>query len=158
MRRPLGIKLIAALFLLETAMLIGAAVIGYLRPSLRSSANAFIAQRAPIIEALGMGAFGVQLAPLFAIVGAVEGLGIWLLKRWARTFVLWDLVNRLCGGGVAAAMLWAVDRKVLSSIISAPPFILGLLVNLMIVGFLLDPDSKRAFGVKASESEDWLVL
>ena len=156
--RPLGVKLIALLFLLESIALILAALIGHFRPELRSSANEFVSQRAPLIQAFDLINWGVKLAPLFALFSIVEGLGIWFLKRWARTFVLWDLVNRLCGGAIAAVMLWSIDRNMLSSIISKPHFAIGVVINIYIVFFLLDPDAKRAFGMKEGESEDWLVI
>jgi hypothetical protein len=154
----MGVKLISILFFLESVALILAAVIGHFRPELRLSANAFISQRVPLIQAFELDQWGVKLAPLFAIFSSVEGLGIWFLKRWARSFVLWDLVNRLCGGAIAAAMLWGPDRNMLSSIISKPHFAIGVVVNILIVFFLLDPDAKRAFGMKSDESEDWLVI
>ncbi len=77
------------------------------------------------------------------------------MKRWARTFILWDLVNRLGGGVCAAAMLWAIDRQMLSSIVSAPHFLPGLVVNVVILGYLFDPDAKRAFGIRDDEPENW---
>ena len=153
--RPLGIKLIAALSLLESAALILAAIVGYLSPDLRPRANVSISQRAPLLQAFDAVDLGVRLAPLFALVNFIEGTGIWFMKRWARTFILWDLVNRLGGGVCAAAMLWAIDRQMLSSIVSAPHFLPGLVVNVVILGYLFDPDAKRAFGIRDDEPENW---
>ena len=80
---------------------------------------------------------------------------MWFMKRWARTFILWDTMNRLIGGACAAAALWVIDRQTLSSIVSAPHFAPGVLVNVLIAGYLFDPDVRLAFGVKQGESEDW---
>jgi hypothetical protein len=157
-RRPLGIKLITALFFVESVALIAVAFVGYIRPALRSSANAYIAQRIPYLQAFGLVNLGVMLAPVFAIGSIVEGLGVWLLKRWARTFILWDLGNRLCGGAIAVAMLWAIDRGMLSSIVAQRHFLPGIALNVVIFGYFLDPDTKRAFGIRDDEEEDWWTI
>ena len=80
--RPLGVKLIAALFLLEATALIIAVGIGLSRPEFRSAADRFIAQRVPLIQEFSS-RFSFFLAPLFALVSLAEGLGIWYLKRGA---------------------------------------------------------------------------
>src|SRR5207249_7059311 len=73
--RPLGVKLVAVFFLLDATALLLAAGIGYLFPGLQSTANNFIAQRAPYIKELELVRFAVFLAPLIACFRAVQGLG-----------------------------------------------------------------------------------
>jgi hypothetical protein len=154
-KRPLGVKLIAALYMSESIALVLAAIIGRIKPELWLRADLFVAQRVPLIQLLGIADLGVMLAPLFAFISAVLGMGIWFRKKWARTLILWDLVNRLGGGACAAAILWSSDPQMLSSIVSAPHFLLGVVLNVLILGYLFDPDAKRAFGVKDDEPEDW---
>ena len=151
--RPLGVKLVAAFFLLDATALFLAAAIGYLLPGLQSSANNFIAQRAPFIKELDFVPFGVFLAPLIACFRAVQGLGIWFLKRWARTFIVLDLMYRLGDAAVAAALLSGVDRKMLLSIVSTPTFAINAIAHVLILFYLLHPHAKRAFGLRDDQSD-----
>ena len=153
--RPFGVKFIAFFFLLEAIALLLAALVGHMYPAFRLAANMFISQRVPLLQAFAIVDFGVKLAPLFALINFLEGAGVWFMKKWARTFILWDTMNRLIGGACAAAVLWAIDRQTLSSIVSAPHFLPGVAVNIFIAGYLFDPDVKRLFGVKQAEPEDW---
>jgi hypothetical protein len=154
-KRPLGIKLVAALYVLESIALVLAAIIGRINHELWLRADVFIAQRVPLIQLLGIANLGVTLAPLFAMVSVVLGMGVWFLKKWARTFILWDIMNRLGGGLCAAILLWSMDRQMLTSIVSAHYFIPGVFANIVILGYLFDPDVKRAFGMKDDEQENW---
>jgi len=151
--RPLGLKLIAALFLLEGAAVIIAVGIGLSRPEFRSAANRFIAQRVPFIEELNGSRFSFFLATLSALVSFAEGLGIWYLKRGAGAFIVYDLTYRLGAGVVAAAMLWASDRKMLVSIVSPPQYVIGLVTNILVLMYLLDPEIRQAFGIPDHESD-----
>lgn len=151
--RPFGVKLIAGVFFLEAAVLVLAAAVGYLKPELQPNANKFIAQRAPYLQDLDLVKFGVMLAPLLAAFDAAKGLGIWFLKRWARVLIVLDLTYRLGEAAVAAVLLWGVDRKMLLSIVSTPAFAIGSVLNVIILGYLLDPDAKRAFGLRDDQSD-----
>ena len=151
--RPLGVKLVAAFFLLDAAALLLAAAIGYLFPGLQSSANNFIAQRAPYIKEMELVPFGIYLAPLIAGFHVVQGLGIWFLKRWARTFIVFDLMYRLGDAAVAAALLSGIDRKLLLSIVSTPNFAINAIAHILILFYLLDPDAKRAVGLREDHSD-----
>src|SRR5260370_2203479 len=93
--RPLGIKLIAALSLLESAALILAAIVGYLSPDLRPRANVSISQRAPLLQAFDAVDLGVRLAPPFSLVHFIERTGICFLQPSSRPFILCDLVHPL---------------------------------------------------------------
>jgi len=151
--RPLGVKLVAAFFLLDAAALLLAAAIGYLFPGLQSSANNFIAQRAPYIKELELVPFGIFLAPLIAGFHVVQGFGIWFLKRWARTFIVFDLTYRLGDAAVAAVLLSSIDRKLLLSIASTPNFAINAVAHILILFYLLDPDAKRVFGLHDDQSD-----
>ena len=154
-KRSLGVKLIAGLYILESIALVLAAIIARIRPELWLRADLFIAQRVPLIQLLGIADLGVMLAPIFAVISVVLGMGIWFRKKWARTFILWDIVNRLGGGLCAAAILSAIDRQMLSSILSTPYFVFGVLANIAILSYLFDSDVKREFRIKDDEQEDW---
>jgi hypothetical protein len=151
--RPLGVKLVAAFFLLDATALLVAAAIGYLLPGLQTSANNFIAHRAPFIKELDLAPFGVFLAPLIACFRAVQGLGIWFLKGWARTFIIFDLMYRLGDAAVAAALLFGIDRKMLSSIVSTPHFAIYAIAHVLILLYLLGPEAKRAFGLRDDQPD-----
>jgi len=151
--RPLGVKLVAAFFLLDATALLVAAALGHLLPGFQSSANNFIAQRAPFIRELDLVPFGVSLAPLVACFHAVQGLGIWFLKRWARTFVVLDLIYRLGDAAFAAVLLFGIDRKMLLSIVSTPSFAISAIAHVLMLFYLLDPDAKRAFGLRDGQSD-----
>lgn len=152
MKRPLGIKLVAAFYFLESAVLAIAAMVGYFKPELRSGAEAFIAQRAPFLKEFELVNYGLVAAPFLAGVDAVLGLGIFFLQKWTRLLIVWDLGYRVGDAAVAAAMLWAIDRKMLSSIVSTPTFLINATAHIAILLYLLDPDTKRVFQVMES---DW---
>ena len=93
-----------------------------------------------------------MLAPMFAIFETVMAVGIWFLKRWARTYILVTISCWFCQAGIAVAMLWAIERNFLISIIKGPYFAFGLVTSIVMFNYLLDPDTKRAFGVPDDES------
>ena len=85
-RRPLGVKLIAFFFFFEAAALILAVAIGYMYPDLRSRANTFISQRAPLLQAFEIVNIGVKLAPLFALVNIMLPI-LWSISNTLTTRV-----------------------------------------------------------------------
>jgi hypothetical protein len=97
--------------------------------------------------------FGIYLAPLIAGFHVVQGVGIWFLKRWARTFIVFDLMYRLGDAAVAAALLSGIDRKLLLSIVSTPNFAINAIAHILILFYLLDPDAKCAFGLREDHSD-----
>jgi hypothetical protein len=151
-KRPLGIKLVAAFYFLESAVLAIAAMVGYFKPDLRPMAEEFIVRRVPFIKEFDLTGYSIMLAPLLVATDAVLGLGIFSLQKWTRLFIVCDLSYRIGDAVVAAAALWAVDRKMLSSIVSTPTFLINATAHIAILLYLLDPDTKRVFRVKES---DW---
>ena len=146
--RPLGVRLIALYFFLKSAILIVTAVTAHIRPELESKANEFISHIVASVQDFDLLSFAVTLAPLYALFYAVLGLGVWFLKRWARLLILMNLLYGLGGAAVGLAILIFSNPKALSSLGSNPYLLVGLVVGLLVLRCLLDPDVERAFGVR----------
>jgi hypothetical protein len=136
--RPLGVTLIAiltwlraSLYVLVALMLIG---VGHLSARLVSAVatDSFLGN---LLSGLGKGlGFG---ALAIALVYVIVGVGMWLLKNWARMAtlvfaILWLLSSLL--GVVRYPTLWHIVR-------------VG--VNLAILAYLLLPQVKRVFETTA---------
>jgi len=135
--RPLGVKLVAAyLFLKATALVLAVAFI-YEKPGFWQGAKEFIAN-----FDLNL---GVMAAPVFAFLDVAVGMGIWSLKKWARTLIILDHSYALCRGIVASALLMGFDRKLLASLASTPYFAINVATCIAILFYLLDPDVKSKF-------------
>jgi len=145
--RLLGVKLIAAYLCLRAAALSLAVGIAHLKPELRPVANEFISNLVPFIQRFDP-TLGVALAPLFALLDVLTGIGIWLLQRWARTIVFLNASYALWRTVVGLAVLTAFDRKMLSSNTLSPYFLFWFVSNAIMFGYLVDPSVKRAFGEK----------
>ena len=150
---PLGIKLIASLFLLESASWFIAAGAGYMWPDYRPRVNEFIVQRAPYLRDLGLFDAAYLFAPLLATFDVAKGLGLWFLQRWARLLIIFGLIYWLGGVGVATVTLWFTERGRLQAIVSTPNFAIGFLLSVVILCYFFDPDVRRFF--KAPEGEDY---
>lgn len=146
--RPFGVMLIALYFLLEAMALICASLIGYAHPTFRVGANEFISHFAVFLQQLKLASYGIELAPMLAIVALVQGLGIWFLKDWARSLVYVLIVCWFCEAAAAVTILWAIDQDFLLSCIKTPYFGAGFLTRVIMFYYLRDPDTKRVFGVK----------
>ena len=143
--------LIAILFFLEAVALIIAAIVGYVEPDLQSSAIDFVSRSAPFIREFDLVHFDLMLAPLLAVIDVLMALGIWFLQKWARAFIVVDIGYRLCDSAVAALYLWGSDRDKLRAITSTPHFVIGVLIDVIILGYFLDPDARRSFGMGDEE-------
>lgn len=150
---PLGIKLIASLFLLQSASWFIAAGAGYVWPAYRPRMNEFIVQRAPYLKDLRLFDSAYLFTPLLAVFDAAKGLGLWFLQRWARLLIVLDLIYWLGGVGVAAVTLWFMERGRLQAIVSTPNFAIGFVLSVVILCYLFDPDVRRFFN--APEGEDY---
>ena len=151
-KRPFGVTLIAVYFLLKSAVLISAAIVGHLKPVFRSSANELISHLAPLIKDFGAFDFIIVLAPLFALFEIVKGFGFWFLQRWVRLLALAEIFYYFGRGGLGLVLLWEIDRRMFLSITSSPFFLTGLVERVVVCFYLLDPDVKRAFGVPDGQS------
>jgi hypothetical protein len=136
--RPLGVSLIAiltwlraSLYVLVALMLIG---VGHLSARLVSAVatDSFLGNLlSGLGKALGFGALAI------ALVYVIVGVGMWLLKNWARMAtlvfaILWLLSSLL--GVVRYPTLWHIVR-------------VG--VNVAILAYLLLPQVKRVFETTA---------
>jgi hypothetical protein len=140
--RPLGIKLIAAYLLMRAAALIAAMSIVYMRPELRKGADDFI-----LYFAINLGSMlRHESAIISALLDVALGLGIWFLMRWSRTVIVMLSSYGLCRAAIGSAILMEIDRKFLLSQISSPYFAISVVVCVLTLFYLLDPDVKRLFG------------
>jgi hypothetical protein len=147
--RSLGVKLIAAYLCVEAAVLITAIAIALMRPELQPGASDYISHLEPYIQAFDFRNSGIVLALglLFALFDIVVGLGISLLKRWARTIIVLNsswILGRLA---VGLAIVIATDRKALSSLKLSPYPAIYLTASALMLCYLLDPDVRNEFGV-----------
>jgi hypothetical protein len=142
--RLLGVRLIAAyLFLKATALIVAEAVV-HSRSDLQPEADEFISY-----FAINLGAsLRHQSALLTAFLDVSVGLGIWFLRRWARTVIVLTNSYGLCRITIGSAILMNLDRRFLTSQISSPYFAISVVAAILILFYLLDTDVKRAFGVR----------
>jgi membrane protease YdiL (CAAX protease family) len=91
----------------------------------------------------------VPIAPLFVLVDTVLGAGIWFLQSWARIIILIDLTWLFGRAAVGLMALVVVHPKVVHFQSSSPYFAINVLVSLMMLSCLLDPDIEHAFQRRA---------
>jgi hypothetical protein len=152
--RPFAVQLIAAYLWLKAIVLIVCAVAARLHPSVRLTANEIIEGLVPMIMAWAGAAhdteYDIWMAPLFAVVDATLGTGIWFLQKWARTIVVVDLAwlygRALLGLPIALAFYSSHKDKVHPANLSVY-FGINILAGLFILAALCDPDVRRAFRV-----------
>lgn len=151
--RPLGIKFITAYLCLRALLLVVVSIFAYLTPESRPQCNRFISHLIPMVLRLHALDFAFILAPLFSFVEAVAGIGIWMLKRWARTIIVLELSYLAVRIGVGLVALAAFDRRDFDTLKPSPYFIIEALACLIMLGCLLDPDVKSAFGINGGDSD-----
>ena len=81
---------------------------------------------------------------LDALLSTLIGFGLWFLLNWARRLVLLDSGIWL-GRWIIGVMFSSVTGLRLASALSAEYVTLGL-INAAIVWYMLEPDTKQAFG------------
>lgn len=145
--RPLAVKLIAEYFCLKAVLLTIAVAIVYTSPEIKPAENDFISLLAPIVPE-HIGRIGVLFALPFALVRLVIGLGIWFMKKWARMIIVLDLSWAFCSAGIGLATSISFDHKLPQLPSSSPYLPIDILISILILFYLFDPDVKRAFGVR----------
>ena len=143
--RPFAIRLIAAYLLLKATVLVMCVLAVDFRPSVQSTANGIIEDLVPMIMGLKDSEMDIWLAPLFVVVDTVLGAGIWFLQSWARIIILIDL-TWLFGRAAVGLMALALAHPI--GVHFRPPslfFAINVLVSLVMLGCLLDPDIGDAF-------------
>jgi hypothetical protein len=142
--RPLGIKIIAGIFFLESAILLSSALASYL---LSPSQVAYVGQffgsipyfnRLPIATDMPSMIF----AALLGIWAGTKGLGIWFMWGWVRMLILLDLAGRFGDFMLAASMM---DHKQLNALTHNPDFVGSLLLNLAVLLYLADSGVEEEF-------------
>src|SRR6266508_3899933 len=131
-RRPFGITLIAAYLILKAVALLMAMAVVHL-----SSVPQPIASE--LVSAVSL-RIHIPLPFPTALLSVTVGLGIWFLKKWARTVIVVVNTYALCRMAVGSAILMAIDRKFLISQTSSPYFALNLIAGIAILVYLLDPE------------------
>ncbi|MGO9324693.1 MAG: hypothetical protein ACLP07_09040 [Terracidiphilus sp.] len=147
--QPFAVRLIAAYLWLKAVVLIVCVLTAHFHPSVQSVANGVIEDLVPMIMGLREPAADIWLAPLFAMVDTVLGAGIWFLQSWARIIIVIDLTWLFCRAAVGLLALIAIHPKVLHFRVLSPYFAINVVVSLVMLGCLLDPDIKRAFQRRA---------
>ena len=141
-KRPIGIKLIVAYLCLKAGALVAAFAVTQTRPELRTDAEKFI-----LYFAINFGSpLRLPSAIITGTLDVVLGLGIWFLQRWSRTIIVMSSSYGLCRMAVGSVILWELDRKFLLSQTSSPYFAVGVVSEVFILFYLLDPDVKQLFG------------
>ena len=148
-KRFIGIKLIAFYFIAKSIALICAVVISYMNSSVRENANDFVFHLYPSLQHCE---YLFRAIPLLAAFELMKGLGVWFLWRWVRALILVNGIYELAAAAIASVLLWKMDKKMLSSIGSSPYYPIGLVLSILILGYLFDPDVKRSFGVPEGQS------
>jgi hypothetical protein len=91
----------------------------------------------------------IWLAPLFVLVEATLATGIWFLQKWARTIVVIDLAwlygRALVGLPITLALCHRHEVHFQNPSLY---FDINVLAGLIVLGALLDPDVKHAFGMR----------
>ncbi|MGA8673332.1 MAG: hypothetical protein WB679_25885 [Terracidiphilus sp.] len=147
-RRPVGVKLIAAFFFLKAAAIILALIVAHIYPGYRASAQEFIGQLAPLLQGQHTD-LGMLIAPFFSLLGIVIGLGVWFTKQWARTLLILDTGIPLGRLAIALVTITALDRKLFALLPSSAYFLIDVFSSILILGYLLDPNARRAFRVES---------
>lgn len=147
--RPFAVRLIATYLWLKAIVLIICVIAVHHHPSVQSAANGVIEDLVPMIMALREPKDDIWLAPLFAMVDAALGTGIWFLQRWARVVIVIDLTWLFTRVAIGLVALVAIHPKVLHLRTPSPYLVINITASLMILGCLLDPDIKHAFQRRA---------
>jgi hypothetical protein len=148
--RPLAVKLIAAYFCLKASALILAAILAHMKLEIAPAANDLIANLVPIIRRVYANDYAILLAPIFALLEAAVGLGLWFLQKWARTLAVWALVWDVLS--TVDMLSIAIPGRPFPGgepTFAVPPYIgVELIASLIILFQLFDPSIRRAFAVR----------
>jgi hypothetical protein len=147
--RPFAVRAIAAYLWLKATVLIVCVVAVHFRPSVQPIANGIIEALVPMIMGLKEPQIDIWLVPLFVLVDTILGAGIWFLQSWARTIILIDLTWLFGRAAVGLMALVVVHPKVVHFQSPSPYFAINVLVSLMMLSCLLDPDIEHAFERRA---------
>lgn len=148
-RRTFGIKILAGILFLDALILIVSAAAAYSLPEQTvSQINRFFGEM-PYFKKLPLAVdpWSMLVAAFLGIWAAIKGLGIWFMQSWARVLIVIDLT---CRFGDFAVLAGLQDRKWLDSFLANPDFVVGFVVNLLILIYLSDAGVKEIFDKEGS--------
>jgi hypothetical protein len=99
-----------------------------------------VSTREPILD--------IWSAPLFALVDATLGTGIWFLQKWARIIVVIDLAWLYGRALIGLPVAIALYRDNVHFQNPSVYFDINFVAGLMILAALCDPYVKQAFGFR----------
>jgi hypothetical protein len=144
-RRLFGIQLIAAFFLVKTAVFGGALLAAHLDLRIRVAAIELIRQLAPLLQ-LTRPQVVLAVAPLFLILGMVIVPGVWFLQGWAWVLLFVDRGTSLIDLAQFLGFSALFNGGRLPLLPSSPYFAVDIVSSMFIVVYLLRPEVRRAFG------------
>jgi hypothetical protein len=143
-KTPLGLRLIAALLFVNSAILISFSLVCFSLPEQEARRfQEFLNSLAYFRK------FSFDLDPWTAFVdlvlglwGVLKAIGIWRMWRWVRILIIIDL-----GLWVANLVMFSTlsDRANLAQFFSKPEFLINLVINLLVLIYLVDPSVKEAY-------------
>jgi hypothetical protein len=142
--RPLGIRVIAVILFLESAILLLSAFASlWLSGAQVEQIEAFFGtipyfKRLPLANDTP----SIVFAGLWGTWAALKGLGIWFMWSWVRILILLDLAGRFGDFILATAIM---DHKQQSELLHNPDFVVGFVVNLLVLLYLADSGVEREF-------------
>jgi hypothetical protein len=149
--RPFAVRIIAFYLWLKAAVLAACTVAAHLAPSTHDKASLIIIGLVPMIMALKSETLPIWLAPVFVLVDATLGSGVWFLQKWARTIVVVDLAwlyGRALLALPVALAYYSFHRAKIQPINLPVSFEINIVAGIFILAALCDPDVKRAFGAR----------
>lgn len=143
--RPLGVKLISALYIGKAIGIAAAVATAWSNPDSLPAAQRFASQLAPPLQMFHSNT-GMMFAPLFVLLGLALGAGVWFLQGWA-----WGLLLVMCGIPLVRLAQFLgfsllINHRLISLLPSSPFFAFDVFTSLLIVGYLLKPEVKYIFG------------
>jgi len=144
-RRLFGIQLIAAFFLLKTAVFGGALLAAHLDLRIRVAAIELMRELAPLLQ-LARPQVALAVAPLFLILGVAIVLGVWFLQGWAWVLLFVDRGTSLIDLAQFLGFSALFNGGRLPLLPSSPYFAIDIVSSMFIIVYLLRPEVRRAFG------------
>jgi len=143
-QRPLGVKIIAGVLFLESAILLLSALVSYYPSAAQLARLEDFCGTIPYFNRLPLAHDTPSLVfvVLFGLWTGLKGMGIWLMWSWVRILILLDLAGRFGDFLLAASM---IDHKELDGLLHNPDFIVGFILNLLVLIYLADSGVERGF-------------
>ncbi|MGH9775929.1 MAG: DUF2127 domain-containing protein [Candidatus Acidiferrales bacterium] len=138
MQRPIGVTFIACIFLLGALLLMFNALQMLFDPRLLARIAASSSRGGPPVPGMGS-AIGTILL-VAAGIAALNAIGLWMLKNWAR-------ILSICISAIVLVLAIPELFLDLSNPIALLGALLRIIISPIIIVYLLNPRVKQAFGV-----------